>query len=252
MYEEIISLFEDAILRFKYTLNEENKYQLHKMYELHTKICIKNRDFKKAMHFVEEAKQFAFDNKLSHDMKYFQGFANLCAEVELKLCGLIKAPSEKMEKISQISNKLQYRKMLGQDVSQYHMATCHFHLSNYSRSIRMLEDGKAAIEKGAPAEQLMKRTFSVYRCLLALKVKDFTYPLIYPLRLPSSFNGSLDAFKEFDIDSDTFEYMNLQSCYWNPPNPKEDIKLKRNWRLFKNTALIIGRIRRRFHRLVPM
>ena len=258
MYEEIISLFEDAILRFKDTLSEENKYQLYKMYELHTKICINNGDFMKAIHFVKEAKQFAFDNKLSkfcnasHDMKYAQSMANLCTynkEAELKLCRMIQSPSEKKEKISK---NLQYWTMLGQEVSQYYMATCHYHLCDFSRSIRILEDGKAAIEKGSPAEQLMKRTLSVYRCLLALKVKDFTYPLIYPLRLPSSFSGSLDAFKEFNIDSDAFEYMNLQSCHWILPNPKEDVKLKRKWRLFKNTALIIGNVRRTSQTLMPI
>ena len=132
------------------------------------------------------------------------------------------------------------------------MATCHYHLGDFGKSIDVLDDGMAAIKKASPKKPLLKRTFSVYRCLLALKVKDFSYPLIYPLRLPSSFNGTLDAFKEFIIDSDAYEYMNLQSCYWNPPNPKEDIKLKRKWRLFKNTALIIGNVRRTSQTLMPI
>ena len=77
---------------------------------------------------------------------------------------------------------------------------------------------------------------------ICTEIERLFSPLIYPLRLPPSFNGSLDAFKEFYIDSDTYEYLSLQSCHWNPSNPKEDKSLKKTWRLFKNTALNIGKV----------
>ena len=75
-------------------------------------------------------------------------------------------------------------------------------------------------------------------------MKDFSYPLIPPLILPSSFQGILAAFRGLDFDADGYEFMNLHSRFWKSCDLNEDVNLKTKWRLFKNSALIIGKTRR--------
>ena len=123
-------------------------------------------------------------------------------------------------------------------------AICHFHLGEYDRSISVLENAKNLIQKGSPQGKKEKQIFSVFSCLLALKVKDCSNSLIRPLILPSSFQGILSAFRGLDVDPDGYEFMNLHSRFWKSCDLNEDVNLKTKWRLFKNSALIIGKTRR--------
>ena len=262
MYEEAIDLLDNAVVHMVECGEMKNRITLLTILKEHINLCIENRDFSKATSYMSRADEFIvganltqFTNannatdpnvkKLSDLINIMNVYANL-----LMLKASCQMPRSCEKKKVQMKIFLQNWSVLlanppNRTFANFcNKATCHFHLGEYDRSISVLENAKNLIQKGSPQGKKEKQIFSVFSCLLALKVKDCSNPLIRPLILPSSFQGILSAFRGLDVDPDGYEFMNLHSRFWKSCDLNEDVNLKTKWRLFKNSALIIGKTRR--------
>ena len=171
------------------------------------------------------------------------------AFVEFMKIKFIKGSNERYKKImSRLPLKYDCKDSQQLDIYENYInrIVCFYELRQYEDAKVLLERAHEIIPTSKTSLPRFHETFYIVaKILLDLKSGVIQNPrLADEWKLPLHFEGTLHGFKTFNSPPKySYEYLNKQSNHSKTPDSAAEKSTLRKWRMFKNSALIIGKAR---------